>query len=164
MRPMVTQAQWTAMPVIGFLGSGSPVPYAPFVAAFRQGLSETGYVEKENVDIEFRWAGSRFDRLPVLADELVARRVDVIATNGGTPLRARQETQPRRCKFDETRVAYQRCHGRTTGNMNEPDRPSAFWHDRTLIRSGASQLHTDLTLAETRFGVRGRPLNVARED
>ena len=81
-RPMVANA---ATPVIGFLGSGSPVPYAPFVAAFRQGLSDTGFVEGQNVAIEFRWAGGRFDRLPALAADLVARKVDVIATGGGTP-------------------------------------------------------------------------------
>jgi putative tryptophan/tyrosine transport system substrate-binding protein len=72
-----------AQPVIGFLGSGPPGPFAPFVAAFRQGLSETGYIEGQNVAVEYRWAEGRYDRLPALAADLVGRKVDVIATSGG---------------------------------------------------------------------------------
>ena len=75
-------AQQKAMPVIGFLGSGSPGPNAPLVAAFRQGLSETGWVEGRNLAIEHRWAEGRYDRLPALAAELVGRKVDVIVTGG----------------------------------------------------------------------------------
>src|SRR5262244_734148 len=70
------------MPVIGFLGSTSPGPYAPFVAAFRQGLAETGWVEGQNLAIEYRWAEGSYDRLPALAADLVTRKVDVIATSG----------------------------------------------------------------------------------
>jgi putative ABC transport system substrate-binding protein len=69
-----------AMPVVGFLSSASPQSYAHVVAAFRQGLKEVGYVEGQNIVIEYRWAEEQYDRLPVLAAEMVRRPVAVIAT------------------------------------------------------------------------------------
>ena len=70
------------MPMIGLLSGVSPEPTAPYVAAFRQGLGETGWVEGQNVAIEYRWAEGQNDRLPALADELVRRRVAMIAAFG----------------------------------------------------------------------------------
>jgi putative tryptophan/tyrosine transport system substrate-binding protein len=83
--PCTLRAQQKRVPVIGFLGMTSPGPYAPLVPAFRQGLAETGYVEGQNVAIEYRWAEGSYDRLPALAADLVGRKVDVIATSGGPP-------------------------------------------------------------------------------
>ena len=82
------RAQQKAMPVIGYLHYGSPGLFAPFMAAFHRGLSETGYVEGRNVAIEYRWAEGRYDRLPALAGELVGRKVDVIAAFGPPSARA----------------------------------------------------------------------------
>jgi putative ABC transport system substrate-binding protein len=80
--PLTADAQQKAMPVIGYLGSTSPGPAAPNVAAFHQGLSEAGYVEGQNLAIEYRGAEGRYDRLPALAADLVARKVDLIVAVG----------------------------------------------------------------------------------
>jgi len=83
--PSAGRAQQKVLPVVGFLNTGSPGPTAPFVAAFLQGLHETGYVEGQNVAIEYRWAEGNDDRLPGLAADLVGRKVDVIATIAAAP-------------------------------------------------------------------------------
>jgi hypothetical protein len=76
--PLAAHAQQPAMPTIGFLGATSPEGYATFVSGFRLGLKETGFVETENVAVIYRWAEGQYDRLPVLAADLVSRRVSVI--------------------------------------------------------------------------------------
>ena len=83
--PFAARAQQSAMPVIGFLHSGSPGPLTAQVAAFNQGLMETGYVDGQNVAIEYRWAEGHYDRLPTLASDLVGRKVSILAPAGGIP-------------------------------------------------------------------------------
>jgi putative ABC transport system substrate-binding protein len=92
--PFAARAQQPTLPVIGYLSSTSSGPYAPFVAAFQQGLKETGFVAGQNVTIEYRWAEGQFDRLPELAAELVRRQVVIIAVGGGgvTALAAKDAT------------------------------------------------------------------------
>ena len=83
--PLAARAQQPTMPVVGFLHIGSAEPYTLMMVAFREGLKQAGYVDGQNVVLEFRWAEGRSERLPTLAAELVRRRVHVLATGGGDP-------------------------------------------------------------------------------
>ena len=83
--PLAARAQQSAMPVIGFIGAGALDNYVLYLAAFRKGLAETGFVEGQNVAIEYRWAEGQYERMAQLADDLVRRRVAVIAVPGSPP-------------------------------------------------------------------------------
>jgi ABC-type uncharacterized transport system substrate-binding protein len=84
--PIAARAQQRpAIPVVGFLAAGLPAEWTPMIAAFRQGLSDAGYVEGKNVDVEYRWAENQYDRLPALAAELVHRQVAAIIAVSSTP-------------------------------------------------------------------------------
>jgi putative ABC transport system substrate-binding protein len=91
--PLVASAEQAALPVIGFLNGASPDSYADRVRAFHQGLGETGYFERRNVLIEFRWARGEYEHLTELVTDLVRRRVAVIVTNGPSVLAAKAATQ-----------------------------------------------------------------------
>ena len=84
--PLAAHAQQPALPVIGFLNVASPGPLRQQIAAFHEGLKESGYVEGQNVAVEYRWAEGQYDRLPALAADLVRRQVSVIVSGGGAPV------------------------------------------------------------------------------
>jgi putative tryptophan/tyrosine transport system substrate-binding protein len=91
--PLAARAQQPTMPIVGVLSGFSPSGGAHSLAAFRQGLSDTGYVEHQNLGIEYRWAEGRYDRLPAMANELVSRQVAVILTTPtARPLRPYQSS------------------------------------------------------------------------
>jgi putative ABC transport system substrate-binding protein len=94
--PLAARAQQPAMPIIGILASVSPAPYAPFIAAIKEGLRQTGYVEGRNVAIEYRWAEGQYDRLPQLASELVQSGVAVMILVGGGATTAAPKPRLRR--------------------------------------------------------------------
>jgi putative tryptophan/tyrosine transport system substrate-binding protein len=83
--PLAARAEQSATPVIGFLNSATPQPFAKYVAGFRAGLKETGYIDGQNVTIEFRWAEGHYDRLPEMAADLVHHKVAVLVSTGGIP-------------------------------------------------------------------------------
>jgi len=83
--PLTARAQQSAMPVVEFVFGGSAVDSARYVAAFRKGLNDTGYVEAQNVTVEYHWLENQYDRLPALVADMVRRQVAVIATPGNTP-------------------------------------------------------------------------------
>src|SRR4051794_10881183 len=82
--PLVVRAEPRPLPVVGFLNGTSPDPFLRRVAAFREGLAQSGFIERESVAVQYRWANTEFGRLPDIAAELVQRKVAVIAATGGT--------------------------------------------------------------------------------
>jgi putative tryptophan/tyrosine transport system substrate-binding protein len=96
MWPLAAHAQQRPMPLVAFLNGGSPDGYGPMVAAFRQGLKEAGFVEGQNVAVEYRWAGGQYDRVPAMALELLGRQVAVIVANtpGALAIKAAITTIP----------------------------------------------------------------------
>jgi putative ABC transport system substrate-binding protein len=157
--PLAARAQQPAMPVVGYLHSGSPAPFAHLVTAFRQGLKEAGYVEGQNVKVEYRWAEGRYDQLPAMAADLVGRRVAVIVTQGGDPppLAAKSATSTIPIVFtissDPVKLGL-------VGSLNRPGgNVTGFWAYTSLLGTKRLELIRQLLPANTLIAVLVNPNN-----
>jgi len=126
--PLAARAQQAAMPVIGFLGAGSLDTYLLYLAAFRKGLNELGFVEGQNVAIEYRWAEGRYDRMSELATDLARRRVAVIAVPGSSSGAARPKPRPRASQLSSAlaRTRSRRVWSRASAGRKETRPASIF--------------------------------------
>jgi putative tryptophan/tyrosine transport system substrate-binding protein len=157
--PLAARAQQPAMPVIGYLHSGSAGPYAHLVAAFHQGLKETGTVEGKNVAIEYRWAEGRYDRLSALAADLVGRHVALLVAQGGDPpvLAAKSATATIPIVFtlssDPIKLGLVASVNRPGGNV------TGFWAYTSLLGTKRLELMQQLLPANTSITVLINPDN-----
>jgi putative ABC transport system substrate-binding protein len=157
--PLAASAQRPVIPVIGYLHSGSSAPYAHLVAAFRQSLKEAGYVEGENVAIEYRWAEGRYDRLPALAAELVGRHVALIVAQGGDPsvLAAKSVTSTIPIVFtsssDPVKLGLVASLNRPGGNA------TGFWLYTSLLGTKRFEMMRQLFPASTLIAILVNPNN-----
>ena len=156
---LAARAQQATMPVIGYLHSGSPSPYAHLLSAFRQGLKEAGYVEGQNVAIEFRWAEGRYDRLPALAANLVGLHVALIVAQGGDPppLAAKSATPTIPVVFtsssDPVKLGLVDRLNRPGGNV------TGFWGFTSLLGTKRLELMRQLLPVSTLIAVLVNPKN-----
>jgi len=157
--PLDALAQQTAMPVIGYLHSGSLAPYAHLVAAFHQSLKEAGYIEGRNIAIEYRWAEGHYDRLPALAEDLVGRHVALIVAQGGDPsvLAAKSATATIPIVFtsssDPVKLGLVASLNRPGGNV------TGFWLYTSLLGTKRLELMRRLLPANTSITVLVNPDN-----
>jgi putative ABC transport system substrate-binding protein len=156
------RAQQSAVPVIGFLGSLSPDTMADQLRAFRQGLKDTGYVEGENVAIDYRWAESQYDRLPALATELVRRRPTLIATSSSGAFAAKEATETIPIVFvigeDPVRLGLVASLARPGGNLTGANFVSAELGAKRL------SLLRELVPGAARLAVLVNPANAMRAE
>jgi putative ABC transport system substrate-binding protein len=152
-------AQQPAMPVIGYLHSGSLAPYAHLVAAFHQSLKEAGYIEGRNIAIEYRWAEGHYDRLPALAEDFVGRHLALIVAQGGDPsvLAAKSATATIPIVFtsssDPVKLGLVASLNRPGGNV------TGFWLYTSLLGTKRLELMRRLLPANTSITVLVNPDN-----
>jgi len=160
--PLTGHAQQTTLPVVGFLNSASADGYASMAAAFRQGLKDTGYVDGNNVTIEYRWAENQYDRLPALAADLVSRRVTVIFANSPSIAAAKAATTKIPITFlsgdDPVRLGFVASLNRPGGNATGVAILSGALAAKRLelLRELVPHARTIAILINSDFGASGR--------